>query len=353
MMTALTLAQQGFPSIILESSSSQPSQDARHFALSPGSSQFLQGLGVPLGPYCPIHSIGVEASGKRVVFKATDIDSPFLGSMVWAADLRVALYQMVQRASGIEYYHDASLDHMDITADFVRVTTTRQSFQTSWVLGCDGRQSRVRDKAEFPVYRYDYKQQGEIFTIYHPQPHHFRAQEHFFSSGPLAILPLLDQHCSTVVWSHSLGSLSNSDWTAALSARMPSLYQGFSVTSAVQRYPLHLIWARKIARHRCLLLGDSAHSLHPVAGQGLNVGIRDIATLGHIIHSFSQQGDPWENSRLHQQYSRKRRREHRNFVAMTHGLIQWFALCPPSMLTKMGLMGSRLIKTSMMRYAMQ
>ncbi len=160
--------------------------------------------------------------------------------------------------------------------------------KTRLLVACDGVRSRLRDMAGIKCVHWPYDQKGIVCTVEHERPHHGRAEEHFLPAGPFAILPLKGNR-SSLVWTESskaadkLLSQDELIFEAELEQRFGHKLGKISVASKVQAFPLGLRLARDFVRDRFALAGDSAHGIHPIAGQGLNLGFKDAAALAETI----------------------------------------------------------------------
>ncbi|MGE0651565.1 MAG: UbiH/UbiF/VisC/COQ6 family ubiquinone biosynthesis hydroxylase [Alphaproteobacteria bacterium] len=181
-----------------------------------------------------------------------------------------------------------------IGADSARVNfADGGSLGARLVVGADGRQSLVRDAARINVTEWTYDQAAIVVTIAHARPHDGAAEERFLAGGPFAVLPLTDgsdgAHRSSIVWTEpasrvaDLVELGDDDFKAELRRRLPSRLGEARAVGACWTYPLALSLAESYIGNRVALIGDAAHAIHPIAGQGLNLGIRDAAALAEVI----------------------------------------------------------------------
>ncbi|MEM9331743.1 MAG: ubiquinone biosynthesis hydroxylase [Pseudomonadota bacterium] len=170
--------------------------------------------------------------------------------------------------------------------------------KTRLLVACDGVLSRLRDQAGIQTVHWPYDQKGIVCTVEHERPHNGRAEEHFLPAGPFAILPLKGNR-SSLVWTESTRSadkLISEDemiFEAELEQRFGHKLGALKVVSKVQAFPLGLRLAREFVRDRFALAGDAAHGIHPIAGQGLNLGFKDAAALAETIVDADRLGlDP-------------------------------------------------------------
>ncbi|MCE1235408.1 MAG: ubiquinone biosynthesis hydroxylase [Hyphomicrobiales bacterium] len=194
------------------------------------------------------------------------------------------------------------------------------------LVAADGVRSRLRDLAGIGVVRHDYGQSGIVTTVAHERPHEGRAIEHFLPAGPFATLPLTDdaagRHRSSLVWTEKTAvaeRLTRGDdftFSLELERRFGREFGRLEALAKPRAFPLGLTLARDFVRPRFALVGDAAHGIHPIAGQGLNIGLRDAATLAETIVEARRLGlDPGGFDVL-RGYERRRR-----FDAVEMGLV--------------------------------
>ncbi len=180
------------------------------------------------------------------------------------------------------------------------------------LVGADGARSAVRDKAGIAMHGWDYKQSAIVTTVAHERDHNGRAEEHFLPAGPFAILPLTGRR-SSIVWTEEtkeaerLVALPDADFHSELEKRFGLKLGDIEVAGPRRAFPLGLHTARSFIAGRVALIGDAAHVIHPIAGQGLNMGLRDAAALAEVIADAARLGlDPGGADTL-ERYQRWRR----------------------------------------------
>jgi 2-octaprenyl-6-methoxyphenol hydroxylase len=229
------------------------------------------------------------------------------------------------------------------------------------VAACDGARSPLRERAGIGLVAWDYPQSGIVATIAHERDHEGRAEEHFLPSGPFAILPLRGRR-SSIVWTERrqavphLLALDQDDMTAEIERRFGLKLGKITLASRVAAYPLSFAVARRFVASRLALVGDAAHVIHPIAGQGLNLGLKDVAALAEVAVEAASLGlDPGSDDVL-ARYERARRFDTVMMGAVTDGLNRLFStdLTPLRMIRDFGLgVVDRLpaLKRSLMREA--
>jgi 2-octaprenyl-6-methoxyphenol hydroxylase len=191
----------------------------------------------------------------------------------------------------------------------------------SLLVAADGARSRIRELAGIQAFRWDYRQSGIVTTVAHEREHHGRAEEHFLPAGPFAILPLRGRR-SSIVWTEETAdaerivALPDADFHAELEKRFGLHLGEISVSGPRRAYPLGLMVARSFIAERVALTGDAAHVIHPIAGQGLNMGLRDVAALAEAVVDAARLGLDIGSAPVLERYQRWRR-----FDTMTMGLV--------------------------------
>ncbi len=191
--------------------------------------------------------------------------------------------------AGVRLVAPAAVDDFVVTGDDVRVTLADGRALTARLLvAADGVRSRLRGLAGIGTVRHDYRQSGIVTTVAHERPHEGRAVEHFLPGGPFAILPLKGNR-SSLVWTEPtheaerLVGLDDFTFGLELERRFGRQLGALEPVGPRRAYPLSLVLARAFIKPRFVLAGDAAHGIHPIAGQGLNLGFRDAAALAEVI----------------------------------------------------------------------
>jgi 2-octaprenyl-6-methoxyphenol hydroxylase len=183
------------------------------------------------------------------------------------------------------------------------------------VIAADGRASRLREQAGIKMVGHDHSQIGIVTTIQHSEPHDGRAIQHFLPGGPFAVLPLAGGYTSCVTWSENADrarailALGDDAFLTEIDARMAGARGTLSLLDGAPRqsWPLESRMARSFVAPRLALVGDAAHSVHPIAGQGLNLAIRDVAALVECIADAANAGGDYGTSAVLERYERWRR----------------------------------------------
>ena len=218
----------------------------------------------------------------------TDSDEP-LGYMVENRHMRLALDKVCQTKPNIVRFTP------NIVSDFVEngayvdaILDNGTKISAKLLVGCDGRGSQIRKSAKIKTYKFDYSQTGIVTTVAFDRPHNDVAFEYFLPTGPFAILPLTENRAS-IVWSEppkkaiAMSKLNKEDFEIEIQKRFGDFLGKAHVIAPVFTYPLQLELASKWYVKRVALCGDAAHGIHPVAGQGFNLGLKDVAALAEVI----------------------------------------------------------------------
>lgn len=192
------------------------------------------------------------------------------------------------RDQGVTILAPEPAERFDNEPGRVVVETAQSHIEAKLLVAADGRRSRLRQMAGIKTIDWSYGQSGIVTTVQHERPHNGRAEEHFLPSGPFAILPLTGNR-SSLVWSEKTvlaNRLVNGDdftFEIELKRRFGHHLGALEIIGGRHAFPLGLMLARETVRSRFALAGDSAHGIHPIAGQGLNLGFRDVAALAETV----------------------------------------------------------------------
>ncbi|MBY0355093.1 MAG: UbiH/UbiF/VisC/COQ6 family ubiquinone biosynthesis hydroxylase [Rickettsiales bacterium] len=337
---SIALSQRGVQVRVLERASQQsvfqPRHDGRVSAISQASARVFRHLGVwdALAPHGePILDIRVadEGSTAHVHFDHASVgDAPF-GYMIPNTLIRQTLQTAMEAQSRVSIVYDADIASVNNDTHRARlVLKDAQRYSADLLLVADGRHSTLRDMLGIKARVFDYDQVAIVCTISHAQPHHGVAVELFQPAGPLAILPMTEQR-SCVVWTEStmraetIMALSAEDFTARLAAAMGGYLGDIELLAAPYAYPLHLVQAQHYTATRTALIGDAAHGIHPIAGQGVNLGYRDVAVMSDLLEDAKALGLDIGSQTLLDHYQRWRRFDANAMMATTDLLNRLFS----------------------------
>ena len=318
-----------------------PAFDGRAYAIAAGSRALLEDAGVwdrlPIEP-CPMLDIrvsdgrvGGRASSLFLHFDHADAGAGPFGWLVEARSLRMALNaQLHERLAGrvfapAEALVQRSQGGAGITGAGGPVIHARL------VVAAEGREAPLRKQAGIGVTRLRYRQRALVAAVAHEQPHHGVALEHFLPAGPFAQLPMTGSadmpHLSAIVWTETaelaprMLALPDAPFAREISRRMGSHLGALRPVGRRWMYELGALHAHRYVAERLVLVGDAAHGIHPIAGQGLNLGLRDALALAELLRGAADPGDP----ALLAAYQARRRPANLLMLGATHGLARLFS----------------------------
>lgn len=346
-----------------------PAFDGRASAIAHASRIALEGIGLwPLiaDETQPIEEIRVS-DGPSLLFlhyDHADIGDEPLGHMAENRVLRQGLLELMQKTPGLTIVAPADIVAIDRTDAAATVTLSNgEIIRTQLIAACDGRSSATRKSAGITVTGWTYAQHAIAATIDHTVSHHGIAHERFLPSGPFAILPLRGGHRSSLVWTEksdlteAFMALSDDAFLAEIADRVGGFLGSLSLVGPRFCHPLGLQVADRYTDTRLVLVGDAAHGIHPIAGQGLNLGLRDAAALIDILVDAKRYGLDLAHSAGLERYQRWRRADNLLMAGMTDVLNRLFSndLPPLRLARDLGLAAvNRLppLKRTFMRHAM-
>ncbi|MCI2400190.1 FAD-dependent monooxygenase [Aliiroseovarius subalbicans] len=315
--------------------------DGRGYALALASQRLLKAIGVwsAVGDHAqPLLDIRIsdgragEGPGPFVLeFDHAEIDEGPMGFMVEDRFLSRALLDNVRAHPKVTL-----LDGETVVAQKVgpaSVTLTLGSGKTltgSMVVGCDGRRSGTAERAAIGRWGHDYGQTSLVCAIDHALPHNGVAHQFFMPPGPLAILPLPGNQ-SSIVWTEThedaarIQALSDAEYLEVLRPRFGDFLGEISLAGKRFTYPLNLTVANSFVADRLALVGDAAHGMHPIAGQGLNAGLKDVGALAEVLTLAKRRGEDFGRIDVLERYQEWRRFDVTSMVTMTEATNRLFS----------------------------
>ncbi len=250
--------------------------------------------------------------GARVRFEAADVGEPHLGHIV-ENELVCAMLDRAAEQAGVERFAPAAVEDWRSVGQALELgLSDGRRLATRLLVGADGASSSIREQAGIRVRRAGYGQEAVVATVTTGAPHGGVARQRFLRGGPVAFLPLADGRCS-IVWSlpkseaETVTSLGDEAFIAMLADAAGDLVGGIEGSGPRARFPLARLHAERYIGERLALVGDAAHVIHPLAGQGANLGLRDAATLADEVYAAVDRGDdPGGVARL-RRFERSRR----------------------------------------------
>jgi 2-octaprenyl-6-methoxyphenol hydroxylase len=324
---ALALAQAGLTSVLVDArprpARAAPDFDGRAYALAAASRRMLGALGVWRQVQAlaqPILAIrasdgrpGEPVSPLHLAFDGAELDEGPMGHLLEDRHLFAALHAALAAAPGVTVVAPATVVAQETGPTGARVTLADgRQFAGALVVGCDGRGSGTAARAGIGRTGWDYGQTALVCALETGEPHGGVAHQVFLPEGPLAILPLPGSRVS-IVWScrrdlaEGVAALDDAGFMAALAPRIGGFLGPLALQGARFSYPLALSLADRWTAPRLALAGDAAHGVHPIAGQGLNLGLRDVAALAEVLADAARRGEDIGTGPVLDRYARWRR----------------------------------------------
>lgn len=314
--------------------------DLRTTAISYGSHLVLKEAGIwdaLKKDACPIEDIRILDGSSPVLlnFLSSDLEGEPFGWIVNNRDLRLALAQRLKALPHVRHLAPAMVTAFDVTdAAASVVLSDGVRLAGRLIVGADGKHSAVRKFINAPLHGWMYGQAAIVCVVGHTEPHHNCAIEHFRPEGPFAVLPMTDApdgtHRSSLVWSVDGDGQRQIAWddatfNLALQARFPKDYGTVKALGPRAAWPLGLQHAHTYIAPRIALVAEAAHAMHPIAGQGLNMGLRDVAELAALVETaLGADQDPGAASLL-ATYQRRRHFDNMAMMAATDALTRLFS----------------------------
>ncbi len=324
---ALALAGAGLSVALIEArpldSQRAPEFDGRAYALALASVRALGALGLWAGladtaqPILEIKAsdgrAGAGAAPFFLQFDHAEIEEGPMGHMIEDRFLRAALLDAVAAATGITHLTGERVVAQEVDATGVTLRMgSGAGLRARLLVGCDGRDSPTAQRAGIGRTGWDYPQTALVCAVRHERPHNGCAHQFFMPEGPLAILPLPGNR-SSIVWSErharaqALHTGDDGAYLDALRPRFGSFLGDIALDGKRHAYPLRLSLANAFVAERVALVGDAAHAVHPIAGQGLNLGLRDMAALAEVLTDAARRGEDIAAAPVLARYQRWRR----------------------------------------------
>lgn len=308
--------------------------DSRIYAISPGSRDFIEKSGawalLDANRIAPVEEMRVFGdTGAELDFSAYQMGVSELACILESSALQLALWQVLQTQDNLTLLHPARCESLNVTENNAELTLQDGRCLTAkLIVGADGRDSWIRRQAGITGTPIEYGQHGVVANFSCVIPHRGIAHQWFQSDGILALLPLPDNQVS-MVWSVNLEraaqllALSPNELCSQVAAAAKNTLGGLHLVTPPASFPLRLLTLEHITAPRVALIGDAAHNMHPLAGQGVNTGFRDARQLAQIFLERGAQIDCGAEQLL-RSYERKRKEDIYAMQAMTYGLKNLF-----------------------------
>uniref|UniRef100_UPI004047D47C FAD-dependent 2-octaprenylphenol hydroxylase n=1 Tax=Vibrio anguillarum TaxID=55601 RepID=UPI004047D47C len=311
--------------------------DVRVSVLSRSSEIMLRNLGAWQGitsrraaPYSAME-VWERDSFARIEFSANQMTQPDLGHIVENRVIQLALLEQVQKQANVTLFMPAQCQSLAVGESEAWLTLDNgQSLTAKLIVGADGANSWVRQQQDIPLTHWDYGHSALVANVRTVEPHQSTARQVFTPQGPLAFLPMSDPHMSSIVWStepnraQRLLSLSELEFNKILTAEFDHRLGLCEVVGERAAFPLKMRYARDFALQRIALVGDAAHTIHPLAGQGVNLGLLDAASLAQELLALWHQGEDIGLLKNLRGYERWRKTEAAKMIAAMQGFKDLF-----------------------------
>lgn len=338
---ACSLAQNDINTLIIESSDIKKirsiKSDGRTCAISQGSAKIFEQM--------DIWNEMSKNSQDILDIRVTDDESPLfahydhkmvgdkpMGYIIENYHIRDTLFKKSEKYKNLKILDKTKYKTINFSSNNADILLENGSRITSkLVIGADGRNSNIRKIAGIKNSTYDYEQTGIVCTVKHELNHNGVAIEKFLPAGPFAILPMKGGHHSSLVWTEPTElapiymEMSNKEFLEQIQIRFSGYLGKLELTSDRFSYPLSLNLAKKYTANRLALIGDAAHGMHPIAGQGFNLGIRDIPVLTKLISNAKKTGYDIGKEHVLKEYEEMRKLDSISLLATTHALTRLFS----------------------------
>ncbi len=338
--TAIGLAQNGIHVALIDQMNIEAilnaSYDGRTLAIAHGSRLILEKWGIwqDIDHYAePIHQIRVSGArpGGILDYHAREVVDHPMGYNLEVRFLRRALIHKLQNLDHCQIFMPAAFQSLQQNHHNVKINLKDgSSILATCAIGADGRESAVRQAIDIHPRRWSYDQTALVSVISHDKPHNGIAFEHFLPQGPLAFLPMHGNR-SSMVWTlptataSAFYQLDKAILSTEIQRRFGHALGKIHVEGACWAHPIHGHYCREWYKNRVVLVGDACHAIHPVAGQGFNLGLRDAYVLVTEMTNAHIRGQDLGSQSLLKSYQQQRRVDSLSMTAMTHGLVRLFS----------------------------
>jgi 2-octaprenyl-6-methoxyphenol hydroxylase len=319
----------------------QDTFDGRSYALALASQKMLAAIGIwgAVGDHAqPMLEIKVSdgragegPSPFILEFDHAEIEEGPMGYMVEDRYLRVAFLEALENHPKVTHLSGETVVAQDIEPNGATVTlASGRTLRGKVLIGADGRKSGTAERAGISRTGWDYGQTALVCAIGHERPHNGIAHQFFMPPGPLAILPLPGNR-SSIVWSEThdmaarINAMDDAEYMDTLRPRFGDFLGDIELAGVRFSYPLNLTLANAFVKPRLALIGDAAHGVHPIAGQGLNLGLRDVGALAEVLVDAARRGEDIGAINVLERYQTWRRWDTATLAAATDGFNKLFS----------------------------
>ena len=339
MTLALMLSRQQYKVLILDKSSKKELLEVKDFrtsAISQGSSRILKEISIwnkIKNKAQPINEIYVSEgiNSNELDFKSEALNEGPLGYIIDNTYLKKIVFKELLESNFVKFVGEVNIKDIKSSASSATIFSNKGNFNAPLIVGADGRNSKTRFFANIKSFFYDYNQVAFVFNISHTLSHQSKALERFFPSGPLALLPMQNNNkkSSSVVWTVDSQLkeklLKNKNFSNEFEKKYAEAFGQITKTSKPTIYNLNVVSCYEYFKERVVLVGDACQAIHPIAGQGLNLGLRDSYHLAKIISESLELGLDIGSRYVLKDYTNKRLIDKKLLIQATHRLNQLFS----------------------------
>tara|TARA_B000000565_G_scaffold173218_1_gene131122 strand:- start:265 stop:1422 length:1158 start_codon:yes stop_codon:yes gene_type:complete len=339
MTLALMLSRQQYKVLILDKSSKKELLEVKDFrtsAISQGSSRILKEISIwnkIKNKAQPINEIYVSEgiNSNELDFKSEALNEGPLGYIIDNTYLKKIVFKELLESNFVKFVGEVNIKDIKSSASSATIFSNKGNFNAPLIVGADGRNSKTRFFANIKSFFYDYNQVAFVFNISHTLSHQSKALERFFTSGPLALLPMQNNNkkSSSVVWTVDSQLkeklLKNKNFRNEFEKKYAEAFGQITKTSKPTIYNLNVVSCYEYFKERVVLVGDACQAIHPIAGQGLNLGLRDSYHLAKIISESLELGLDIGSRYVLKDYTNKRLIDKKLLIQATHRLNQLFS----------------------------
>lgn len=342
LLTSIISSKLGFKTVIIDkrnfSNQKNYSKDCRTTALSSGSVKYLNKFGLLEN----IEKIAGEIANIKVMedhdsllgldFEKDNNQFESMGYVIENKDLYHQFMLAAKKEENLEFIEEKEYKEIKTLSQVVKITLEKdQIIEAKLLIAADGKNSKIRESQNIEVIKKDYQQKAIIFNIKHQKSHQNLALERFYPAGPFAVLPLKDKMKSSIVWTleqqyaDDYLKIDKKSFEKIIQEKMGDYLGEIEIITEPRNYSLDMMVAKKFISDKIAFIGETIHAMHPIAGQGYNLSVRDIEVLmENLIFAF-RAGNEINNSQVLEQYQKSRYFDIYSLISSTHILNKLFA----------------------------